>query len=126
MKPLEIRYISSVTNETSQICSQNQHETSTEFMVTSTTMESVEDTHSKSVKKATENGIVDQSSTIIPCISHSDGTNASQPIIAVIPPAETSEFQTVTSPKTNMAPLQTSKSGRQIKVSKIYIYGNDN
>ena len=116
LKPLEIRYISSVTNETSQICSQNQNETSTEFMVTSTTVESVEETHSKSIIKAKESEIMGQSSTIIPCISHSDGTNAPQPIIAVVPSAETSEFQTVTSPKSNMAPLQTSKSGRQMKV----------
>lgn len=114
LKPLEIRYISSVNNETSQICSQNQNETSTEFMVTSTTVESVEETHSKSVIKAKESEIMGQSSTIIPCIAHSDGTNAPQPIIAVIPPAETSEFQTVTSPKTNIAPHQTSKTGREI------------
>ena len=104
--------ISSVTNETSQICSQTQHETSTEFMVTSTTVESVEDNNSKSVLNATEREIVEQSSTIIPCIAHSDGSNAPQPIIAVIPPAEPSDLQTLSSPKTKIFSHQPGKSGK--------------
>ena len=106
--------ISSVTNETSQICSQNQHETSTEFMVTSTTVESVEDNNAKSVLNATEREMVEQSSTIIPCMAHSDGSNAPQPIIAVIPPAEPSDFQTVTAPKATIIPHATGKTGKAL------------
>ena len=121
MKPLETSYtiISSVTNETSQICSPTQHETSTEFMVTSTTMESVEDNNSKRVLNATEREIVEQGSTIIPCIAHSDGSNAPQSIIAVIPPAEPSDFQTLAPPKTKIVSNQTGKSG---KVTSTFYY----
>lgn len=74
-------------NERSQVCNHNLHETSTEFMVTSTTVENV-DHPAKDILNATEQEMVQQSSTIIHCTDHGDTSRGSQPIIAVIPPPE--------------------------------------
>ena len=76
------------STEVPQMCTHNQKEASTEFMVTSTTVENVGDTTSD-VLDVTEREIVQQSSTIIPCVDHGDKLRGPQPIIAVIPPPET-------------------------------------
>ena len=79
-------------NDEAEVYNQNQQETSTEFMVTSTTVENIEDA-GKDVLDTTEQEIVQQSSTIIPCVGHTDGSSGPQPIIAVIPPPDPPDFQ---------------------------------
>ena len=123
LKPIETApsytIIPSVTNASSQFCSQNQNENSTEFMVTSTTVESVEDNNSKSTLNTTEREMVKQSSTIIPCVAHTAGSNGPQPIIAVIPPAEPSDFQTSGSAKTKIVSHQSRKTGKEKLMTSI-------
>ena len=80
------------TTQASSICPQTAKDASTEFMVTSTTVEHVTDAGGKTIDP-TEREILQQSSTIIPCVHHGDKIKGPQPIIAVIPPPETPEFQ---------------------------------
>ena len=75
-----------------QICTHPQQEASTEFMVTSTTVENAGDASNETLN-VTEREIVQQSSTIIPCVDHGDKSKGPQPIIAVIPPPEASNFE---------------------------------
>ena len=124
LKPIETApsytIIPSVTNPSSQFCSQNTSETSTEFMVTSTTVESVEDNNSKTTLNTAEREMVEQSSTIIPCVAHTAGSNGPQPIIAVIPPAEPSDFQTSGSTKTKIFSHQSGKTGKENLMNPIF------
>ena len=80
------------TMQASSVCPQTSKAASTEFMVTSTTVEHATDAGGEAID-ATEREILQQSSTIIPCMDHGDEINGPQPIIAVIPPPETSDTQ---------------------------------
>ena len=80
------------TMQASSVCRQTSKDASTEFMVTSTTVEHATDSGGEAID-ATEREILQQSSTIIPCMDHGDEANGPQPIIAVIPPPETSDTQ---------------------------------
>jgi hypothetical protein len=97
-------------NDEAVVCNKKQQETSTDFMVTSTTVENLEDA-GKDALNPTEQEIVQQSSTIIPCMGHTNGSSGPQPIIAVIPPPDPSDFQS------NSRTLQTIINNDAISVS---------
>ena len=92
----------------SQAGEQNKSEISTEFMVTSTTVEN----EAKDSLSATEQEIVQHSSTIIPCIDHGDQVRGPQPIIAVIPPPETTMATSSSSTTTTNIPKLNSNAGK--------------
>lgn len=92
----------------SQAGEQNKSEISTEFMVTSTTVEN----EAKDSLSATEQEIVQHSSTIIPCIDHGDQVRGPQPIIAVIPPPETAMASSSSSTTTTNIPKLNTNAGK--------------
>ena len=87
---------------------ENKSEISTEFMVTSTTVEN----EAKDSLSATEQEIVQHSSTIIPCIDHGDQVRGPQPIIAVIPPPETTMATSSSSTTATNIPKLNSNAGK--------------